>query len=367
MQIQWNDQLIQFIYSRCSELFENEQYLGKISQYFAFKYFELLLSFNISELRLDFVTNQIDIQIKTIGGATYIQTSNFICINSTFEEISTAKISVFDIVTSSDGIIMMQNLSIFQMRNSLQENIENEGCLSVNALNSLLNLQIKNTKFSNIPNRMSSSIITINPSLLENKLIFQNITIVDCVSLKNQIVKMQFITQANKQNSISFIDLKIYQNQESWFNLLQNIRELSESEIQEITGKDNAIIYLENCDANIENLFLKAEVYGNNLVENPSYLTLSINSKAMPAVESTINNIQTSILKLTPYLVMEQGIKKQTEMLMILSTQIIDTYQIFIVSQATYLTYIKIRGSYSLIFIIQSVKLQITQDSQQKF
>ncbi|CAD8138705.1 unnamed protein product [Paramecium octaurelia] len=87
--------------------------------------------------------------------------------------------------------------------------------------------------------------------------------------------------------------------------------------------------------------FNQAEVYGNNLVENPSYLSLYINQKAMSAVESTMNNISTSILKISPYLVMEQGIKKQTEILMIPSTQVIDTYQIFFVNKAIYLTYIK--------------------------
>ncbi|CAD8138703.1 unnamed protein product [Paramecium octaurelia] len=200
-------------------------------------------------------------QIKTIGGAAYIQTSNFICINSSFEEILTAKISVFDIVSSSDGIIKMQNLSVFQIRNTLQEKIESAGCLSVNAINSLLNLQIQNAKFQNIPNRMSSSIITINPSLLQNKLLFQNMSIINCVSLINQIVKVQFITQANKQNSISFMDLMIYQNLESWVNLFQNIGALSESEIQEITQNNNAMIYLENCDVTIENLFVEGMLF----------------------------------------------------------------------------------------------------------
>ncbi|CAD8167816.1 unnamed protein product [Paramecium octaurelia] len=559
-------------------------------------------------------------QIKTIGGAAYIQTSNFICINSSFAEIMAAKISVFEIVTSSDGTIEMQNLSILQIRNSVQENVESAGCLSINAINSFLNLQIKNARFQNIQNRMSSSIITINPSLLKNKLIFQNMSIIDCVSLKNQIVKIQFISQANKQHSISFIDLMIFQSQESWVNLFQNIGILSDSEILEITGKDNAIINLESCDVTIKNLifegmlfssviilnnintlnmvnchfyyvqnvytqniivisqtvqqkyyvslrsfifqngsmyfaynfpnqeyiqiqttyffsgcsiqsfsvqslqknyfysnmiqllkqnqqqtsilyvrsqsnlgvfifdkikftnnnysasqqgiihfddinfkkfqiirfdchsniinkygclniignqnasnvleiknsnfisnlgtqgiaikssdillnliqcniisnialsqggglylqlftkkffisktiiicnkaqegggiyfdldndlsiktqvqtfiyFNQAEIYGNNLVENPSYLSLYINSKAMAAVESTINNISTSILRINPYVVMEQGIRKQTEMLMIPSTQIIDTYQIFFVKKAQYLTYIK--------------------------
>ncbi|CAD8151291.1 unnamed protein product [Paramecium octaurelia] len=558
--------------------------------------------------------------IKTIGGAAYIQTSNFLCINSSFEEIMAAKISVFDIVTSSDGTVMMQNLSVISTRNSFEESVESAGCLSVNAIKSILYLQIKNAKFQNILNRMASSIITINPSIQKNKLRFQNMSIINCVSLKNQIVKVQFIIQANKYNSISFTNLMIRQNLESWVDLFSNTGTLSDSEIQDIIGKDNAMIYLENCDATLENLFFEgmlfssilnlnninslnmlncsfynvqniytqnliqitqsaqqqqsvslrylnfkygsmyiidhsmnqeylskynkyfifgcfiqsfsvesleknyfysntiqlvqqnqqqtsiiyvksysnqgvfifdriqfqnnnysatyqgiihfdninfkrfqiirfdcnynfinkygclniignqnasnlfevknshfisnlgtqgvaikssdiilkikkckiisnialsqggglylqlnskkfyisetiiidnkaqqgggiyyeqdndlsmktqdqtfiyfnqAELYGNNLVENPSYLQLYINSKAMNAIEQKINNISTSILKMSPYIVMEQGITKYTEMLMLPSTQVIDTYQIFFLNEATFLTYIK--------------------------
>ncbi|CAD8152383.1 unnamed protein product [Paramecium pentaurelia] len=200
-------------------------------------------------------------QIKTIGGAAYIQSSNFSCINSTFEEIMAVKSSVFDIVTSSDGIIMIQNLSVYKTRTNFQERIENTGCLSINAQNSLLNLTIQNAKFQNILNRMSSSILTINPSLLQNKMIFQNMLIIDCVSLKNQIVKIQFISQINKQNQIVFINLIVYQNQESWINLFQYIGELSDSEILEITGNDNTMIYLENCDLSIEDFYIEGMLF----------------------------------------------------------------------------------------------------------
>ncbi|CAD8202686.1 unnamed protein product [Paramecium octaurelia] len=233
-------------------------------------------------------------QIKTIGGAASIQTSNFICINASFEEIMTAKFH--------DGKIMMQNLSILQIRNSLQESIESGGCFSINAINSFLNLYIKNAKFQNIQNRMSSSIITINPSLLKNNLIFQNMSIIDCVSLKNQIVKVQFISQANKQNLISFVDLKIYQSQESWENLFQNIGVLSESEIQEIAGNGNGIIYLENCDFTIENLSFEGMLFSSvinlnninnlNMINCQFYNVKNIYTQNLIVISQTANQKQ---------------------------------------------------------------------------
>ncbi|CAK86538.1 unnamed protein product, partial (macronuclear) [Paramecium tetraurelia] len=121
--------------------------------------------------------------------------------------------------------------------------------------------RLKMLNFRRFKIGLSSAIITINPSLLKNNLIFQNMSIIDCVSLKNQIVKVQFISQGNKQNFISFVDLIIYQSQESWVNLFQNIGILSESEIQEITGKDNAIIYSENCDVTIENVIFEGMLF----------------------------------------------------------------------------------------------------------
>ncbi|CAD8115625.1 unnamed protein product [Paramecium sonneborni] len=199
--------------------------------------------------------------IKTIGGVAYIQAANFICKNVTIEKIIAAKSSVFDILTSNEGIILISNLNVHQTINNLQEKIDSSGCISVNSQYSSLNFTIIQANFQNIVNRMSSAILTIIPSLISNKLIFQSLTIIDCVSLKNQIVKILFLSQINKQNSISFFDLKIIQNKDAWINLFSDIGELQQNEIIEITGNDNALIYLENCDMTLKNIYIEGMLF----------------------------------------------------------------------------------------------------------
>ncbi|CAD8112926.1 unnamed protein product [Paramecium sonneborni] len=215
------------------------------------------------------IVNQEDIKIlimqifhiKTIGGAAYIQATNFVCNNATIENIIAAKSSVFDIQTSNEGNILISNIYVNHTINSFQEEIDSSGSISVDSQYSSLKFTINKAQFFNIVNRMSSAILTIIPSLISNKLIFQNLTIIDCVSLKNQIVKILFLQQTNKQNSISMINLMIIYNKEAWINLFSDIGELKQNEIQGITGNENALIYLENCDVNLNNFYIEGMLF----------------------------------------------------------------------------------------------------------
>ncbi|CAD8195642.1 unnamed protein product [Paramecium octaurelia] len=195
--------------------------------------------------------------IKTIGGAAQIEASKFECLNCAFEEILAARSSVFDIVTSNEGIVMISNFSVNSTTYSLVEQTEGSGSISFHSQNSILNLFISSARFSNVINRMSTSIFTIIPSLLQNKIIIQDIQILNCISLKNQIVQIQFINQIVALNSISLMNVKIVQDQKAWTIYFQIIKLLSLSEILEITGDENALIYLENCDIYIQNLIFE--------------------------------------------------------------------------------------------------------------
>ncbi|CAD8133735.1 unnamed protein product [Paramecium pentaurelia] len=195
--------------------------------------------------------------IKTIGGAAQFEVSKLECLNCTFQEILAAKSSVFDIVTQNEGILVIQNFQVDTTTNSLVEQTESSGCLSVNSQNSLLSLTISQAKFSNVINRMSTSIFSIIPSLLQNKIIIQDVSILNCISLKDQIVHIKFINQIVALNSILFINIKIKQDQQAWTSYFQIIGLIKLSEILELTGDENALIYLENCDFEIRDLVVE--------------------------------------------------------------------------------------------------------------
>ncbi|CAD8183813.1 unnamed protein product [Paramecium pentaurelia] len=73
-----------------------------------------------------------------------------------------------------------------------------------------------------------------------------------------------------------------------------------------------------------------ASDYANNVVESPTHLALLINSLEMKADNVQFQKIQTNILKIFPYLTIEQEVKIKTAYLMIPSGQAIQVYSIFI-------------------------------------
>ncbi|CAD8067414.1 unnamed protein product [Paramecium sonneborni] len=194
--------------------------------------------------------------IKSVGGVAFIETSLFSCSNCSFQDILVSASSVFEIDTLNEGIIMISNFSINSTRFSLKE-IESSGCLTINSQNSLLSLQILSAQFLNVINKMSTSIFSITPSLLKNNIIIQDIQILNCISLINQIIRIQFINQIGGQNQISLINIRILQNQKEWEKYFQIIGLLTSSELLQITSEDNSLIYLENCNFYIEDLTIE--------------------------------------------------------------------------------------------------------------
>ncbi|CAD8128981.1 unnamed protein product [Paramecium sonneborni] len=96
-------------------------------------------------------------------------------------------------------------------------------------------------------------------------------------------------------------------------------------------------IYLfQNGNINQENLiqtfmqFNQADFLSNNLFEFPTHLSLLINSQEMQAEELIINNNIIQVLKLKSYQILDQGVIKFSNYLMIPSGQAIKEYKIFI-------------------------------------
>ncbi|CAD8112914.1 unnamed protein product [Paramecium sonneborni] len=92
---------------------------------------------------------------------------------------------------------------------------------------------------------------------------------------------------------------------------------------------------------NTQLLFNKAIESGNNLIENPSHLALYINQLEIPSTSLKINGIQTNNIKLKSFKIIEQGMARQSENLIIPSNQIIEDFKIFDTKQLEYKLFIK--------------------------
>ncbi|CAD8141277.1 unnamed protein product [Paramecium pentaurelia] len=141
-------------------------------------------------------------------------------------------------------------------------------------------------------------------------------------------------------------------------------------------AKEGGGIFMLN-DGNInQNNFIQsflhfnlADYFANNLVEFPTHLSLVINSQEMQSEELIINNITLRSLKLNPYIIIEQGIRKISSYLMVPSNQVVKDYQFFSSGKQKYIFKefsISIKNSRNeFLFNIQQFSCQISYKTVQ--
>ncbi|CAD8072151.1 unnamed protein product [Paramecium primaurelia] len=229
---------------------ENHNYL---TQNLWERYFDLQLDENYNQDEINQIIQQ-TLFIKTIGGAAQLKTSNFTCFNCNFKFLLTQKSSVFEIITEQDGIIELLELQISKALNDLQQLTNNTGCISIYSQNSFLNLKIKNSYFSQILSRMAPSFLTIIPSNIQNSIIIQNITMMNCLSLMNSILKASFSQKTAQYNQIIFTNITIIQDEKDWISYFSQVEALTIDEIEEIINEENALIFFESCSVKIKGL-----------------------------------------------------------------------------------------------------------------
>ncbi|CAD8126702.1 unnamed protein product [Paramecium sonneborni] len=217
------------------------------------KYVDLQLDNDYNQDEINQIIQQA-LSIKNIGGAAQLTTSNFRCFDCTFSRMKASKSSVFEIITEQDGIIELVEFKIYQAEHDLQQMTNSSGCIAIYSQNSLLNLKIVNSYFSQIISRLAPSILTITPSITQNQIVITNITIINCLSLLNSILKVQFSNKIIQQNNIRIANVKILINEENWINYFSKIEALTNSEIEEVTSETNAMIYFESCQIDIKEL-----------------------------------------------------------------------------------------------------------------
>ncbi|CAD8208304.1 unnamed protein product [Paramecium octaurelia] len=200
--------------------------------------FELEDQYNQQE-----INSIIQSTFKILNQGIYIVASTFSCADSFFQEIIATKGSIFYIKTQGTGIITISNLEIDSVFTNLKDT-GGSGCISVDSTNSLLSIDLRQIKFTNIFNRMTTSLLSITPSLKENVIRLNNIEIKNCLSLMNTIMLAKFSAEVMKQSQVNINNLSIYQSEEMWFQLFSLIGEITLSELENILSQENAMIFL---------------------------------------------------------------------------------------------------------------------------
>ncbi|CAD8125631.1 unnamed protein product [Paramecium sonneborni] len=215
------------------------------------KYYEINFEQELEQNQINAIISQ-TFKFLNKGGASLITAASFFCLNSNFQNIISQRSSLFEIKTQGQGKIVIQNVSIKSLNNDLISEFEYSGCISIQSENSLLDLRLKNVNFENVFNKRSSSIFTIFPSLKQNYLYISNIQIINCISLKNPFLKIQFTLHNSYSNKMIIENVIILQNEDMWIDFIEKIGLLSLSEISDIIS-ENSLIYIKGGDLRILN------------------------------------------------------------------------------------------------------------------
>ncbi|CAD8103714.1 unnamed protein product [Paramecium sonneborni] len=230
-----------------------------LSQQLWTKYYEIQFNKSVNQQDLNEIIF-LSLQIKNIGGAGQFSVQNISCLSCAFSQILTMQSSIFDITTTERGLIYLENITLDLIENNLLSIEKGSGCISIQSSNSELNLKVVNAYFSNIFNRMAPSIFAINPSNSQNSIILNNTQIVNCISLLNQIINVQFSSSKAKQNIIIIEKMRIIQNYDAWLVYFQKVRDLLIQEITDTSNSQNSMISFQNCIILIQDFFIEGIV-----------------------------------------------------------------------------------------------------------
>ncbi|CAD8133591.1 unnamed protein product [Paramecium octaurelia] len=227
-----------------------------LPQSFWGKYYNIEFAEQYSQEQINQIVQQ-TLNIENIGGIAVVKAQNFTCKFCYFNNILVLKSSIFEITTQGEGIIELNSIFINSTINNMKLNTNGSGCVSINSENSKLNLKISNATFLNVINRMTSSILTLIPSNVQNNILLLNVQIENCISLYNQLLKATFLSQTILKNAITFQNIKIIQKELAWKQYFQKLTELTQSEIKEIIDENNAVLNLLGSSVIIKNFIVE--------------------------------------------------------------------------------------------------------------
>ncbi|CAD8148748.1 unnamed protein product [Paramecium octaurelia] len=238
------------------------------------KYYDLEVDNLIDQEQINSFISQI-LFIKNIGGAAKIIASNFTCENCQFYNIHAFKSAIFEIITQLQGSVRLMKITASNLQSDLNQITNSSGCISIYSQNSLLDLEILNSTFYDIINRMSSSILTIQSSNIQNTIHLQNIQIQNCLSLIHQILLIEFSKKIVQNNKVFLKNIKVSQDEKAWQRYFTKVGVLSIAEQSDISSSDNALIYIESCSASFKNVIFEGFYISSIMIfVNPPILEL---------------------------------------------------------------------------------------------
>ncbi|CAD8139247.1 unnamed protein product [Paramecium pentaurelia] len=227
-----------------------------LPQSFWSEYYNIEFDEQYSQEQINQIVQQV-LNVENIGGVAVIRAQNFICNFCFFNNILVFKSSIFEITTLGDGIIELNFIVINSTLNNRKLNTNGSGCISINSQNSKLNLKIQNAIFFDVINRMAPSILSVIPSNIQNNILLFNVSIENCISLYNQILKATFSSQIMQNNTITFHNIKLVQKEMAWKQYFQKLGILTQSEINQIIDDNNAVLNIAGSSVLIQNIIVE--------------------------------------------------------------------------------------------------------------
>ncbi|CAK67646.1 unnamed protein product (macronuclear) [Paramecium tetraurelia] len=197
------------------------------------------------------------LNISNIGGVGQLKASVFTCLNCNFQNVLALRSFLFDITTLYQGIIKFINLIASDLIGDLKQETDSQGCISISCQDSSLELEISKSSFRNIYNRMSPSILSIQPSKIRNKIRLIDTSFEDCLSLMNSILLVQFSNKIYNKNTVELRNIMIVQQLNSWLKHFQQLGTLSLQELLLISSNQNSLLNIESSSILIFNISIQ--------------------------------------------------------------------------------------------------------------
>ncbi|CAD8182801.1 unnamed protein product [Paramecium octaurelia] len=258
--------------------------LNFLQQELWINYYDLQFDGQLNQDSLnDFVFQALQIK-NNGGGAGQFLGSNITCINCTFSNILAMDSFILDITTKSDGNINFMNISVNQVNNNLKQIEKSIGCFNIQAQNSKLHLRMINISFTNIFNRMGSAIFTIQPSKTSNSIYLLDVSLLNCLSLLDQIFNIKFSSSIAFKNKITIKNLRIIQNHDAWILYFSRIGNLTIQEVTDISNSKNSLMFLQSCIVNVEGFTIEGIVI-NSIFQFENIPKLQLNNVKIENVQ----------------------------------------------------------------------------------
>ncbi|CAD8102338.1 unnamed protein product [Paramecium sonneborni] len=214
--------------------------------------FEFEFKHNLTQDQRNQLLSRI-LKIQNKGGVLSLTVEYCQMIYGKLSQILSLNGILLNIYTQGKGVIKLQDLEFISIESFDLQNSDNDGCITISSLNSLLQLELTNIRFDDILNKFASPILYIIPSQNTNQITIRNVIVFNCFSLTNILMKSQFSLMNIKNNKVVIEGIKIILNKNNFLQYLQKFNSLASIDIQKVLN-DNGIIFLQGCMISIKEI-----------------------------------------------------------------------------------------------------------------